>query len=240
MPYVRIPSPEIAVRNLNLYVNSLGVTQLCKYMRKEHVQSTLVDGKFRISTIRECREIEETKLIGDAREGVKPCYEHVDHWSSEDGVDLSAQFKSVINLGGGHNNVITNCSIDRGTISSPEGYLICFSKKRCPSLMNEFGYTACVEIRDLQAFFSSLVSNGEIQSRGDFIGISCVHYYDETEIRISPETKKHLHPMQVKRRKYQGQEEVRIAWRPRKSVEQVDPFFVSSRELARSCREVRF
>ena len=215
-------------------VDALRADSLFKYTHKRYVRDILRHGKFRITTVSECRRLEEKKLIGDHREGLQPTEQHIDYWHSQGGVALPRNFDQAIQLRG-RNNVIQNCSVE-GEFSSGERYLLCLSSERSKDLMTRLGYNACIQIENIHRFVSAV--NREIELRGKFVGAGRVLYYDEEEVKASPWHLQELHPLQIKRPPYRFQNEVRIVWRP--LAPPISPFFVHSTELARCCRRVRF
>ena len=204
------------------------MTVYYKYLKKEHAHSMLEYGRLRIGTLYEYRDMEKHgSVIGDDAEGKKSAFMEVgtETWSNDTQPNFTRDFFKAID---GGSFTISGITLEKPK-ESPDFYLYCCTTEYSKDVMEEFGYDACVIIRNPERFFRAL-SKSLRHKVSSFQGVYECQY---RERRVSHERETDAHPAIIKAPKYQNQKEIRAFWTPEKR--NVSPIMVQSRKAVRHC-----
>jgi hypothetical protein len=192
--------------------------QLFKYMKAEHLDTTLARGIFRIGTLYEFRNMElHGAEIGDVEEGKKTIHLTAatpmtfDLLSNDpralhtqkvmkgwDGLPAGSRIQINLNAG---------VSVELRE-ESPDVYTYCASMTYDADQMRAFGYNTCIKIHDREGFFAEL-SNCLLDA--DFIVGTPVQYRPR---RVDYADEGVASAVFLKSESYSSQGEFRVLWQP--------------------------
>lgn len=209
-------------------------------MRREHLELTLSRGQFRIGTLHEYRDIEKFgPEIGDEGEGKIE-------------VHLTAREAFVVDILSDDPRAAHMRTVLKGWDEFPSGsqitiqmepgssmirqdetfdhYMFCASMKCDFAQMHAFGYDACLQINNIEGFFTEF--SNSIPNARPIIGAP-VEYRDRrvdyTETRVSPSA--FLKPL-----RYETQCEFRFLWEP--ASHPISPLLISCPRALRYCEQI--
>lgn len=209
-------------------------TKLFKYMKSHHLEQFFSTGLIRIGTLYEYRNEEAYgKARGDKEEGT-----HRTALNAPDGmvVDLDQRTPegellkklarkplspTKVTMLPGVNVVVRQ--------NSPDCYVYCMSASFKETIMNALNCDSCMEIIDPDGFFRSI--SHAARHKATFLGSAPVVYSCREANYRSPHT---VHPARLKDPGYEGQDEVRAIWRPRKEL--VSPLMLTVPKAIHYCR----
>lgn len=203
------------------------MTPLFKYMRKQHARLLLTQGKVRIGTLYEFRDLESHgDVVGDAGEGKKSLHLHGkgDTWTAKTIPDFA---KTFFNLGPEASMTLEGVTLQLPQ-ESPDHYMFCATSEFNEAALSDFGYDSCIRIDDPRRFFMAI--SHTIRHQASFVGAFHCQYtsrdapYDEDN---------GIHPALIKDPKYASQREVRGLWTPHKIP--IKPVVIQNRRIAGYC-----
>ncbi len=124
---------------------------LYKYLHKKHADLLTKEGKLRIGTLYEYRDIEKYgSIIGDEGEGKKALYMDVESekWTDDNQPNF---VKSFIKITNGVSVNLKNVFFEKSEVSL-NYYLYCTTEKFDKNALQDFGYDSCVVIEDPRRF----------------------------------------------------------------------------------------
>lgn len=214
--------------------------QLFKFMKRDHLETTLSRGKFRVGTLHEYRDMDKFgPEIGDDGEGKAE-------------VDLTAKEPFAVDILSDDPRAVHMRTVFKGWDEFPKGakitiqmevdssvtrreevfdhYMYCASMKCDFAQMRSFGYDACLRIDDIEGFFTEF-SNCILNAQP--VCGAPVEYRDRridyAETRVSP--RPFLKPLA-----YAPQSEFRFLWEP--VSHPITPFIITCPRALRYCEEV--
>lgn len=210
-----------------------------KYTEKRHTIDMTQNGKFRIGTLYDYRNIEKHgKERGDTEEGKK----HI----KTNGTPLDSNNESIMphTLAVARQHIQGNFRIEAEeliTIESSDLYLFPTSMEKNKDILEkmnrdyDLGYDSCVIITDGEAFFEALTEciKEQIPSvEGPYYG-SCI-YLERTQLYINEND---YHPALTKEPRYAYQKEHRGIWQPTQLP--IQPFNVTCKEAMKYCSAIK-
>ena len=188
---------------------------LYKYMEREFAENFISDGRLRIGTLYDFRNIEKHgDEIGDAGEGTQTAsyrndsYQHIDSRSVEGLTTLANMFG--IGVGGGTITFGPD-AVMSGMLSSPDLYIFCVSHEFNLQKMREMGYDSCIAIRNPDSFYNALSSSLSN------VAMPCDHdsvRYQDRHIKISESIETRSYLIKPDYERFVNQKEYRFVWRP--------------------------
>lgn len=181
---------------------------LYKYLRREHAEDMLVNGKIRIGTLYEYRGYQDAARK-DAKEAVKSAYTNIDRpVRAIKNEHLPGLFKKLINIQGGTVELLSG-SLDEIYVFV-DVYMYCMSKISSKTLMKDFGCDTCVKIANPNAFILSITGQMKEFTTQEPFGGQCVYMDRRKEARYPNEIPLYL----IKETRYASQQEFRVIWYP--------------------------
>ncbi|MCG0582139.1 hypothetical protein L6Q82_29635 [Burkholderia cenocepacia] len=186
-----------------------------KFMRREHAELLVGKGCTRVGTLYDFRKVENhARGVGDSEEGSKAISTIVTgRFDSGTPQTQALNMLRGVHIGEGCSNITFTDSHIYAQVNHQDALVWCCSTENTRGAMAEIGYAdACVEIFDVQGFFSAL--DAVIRSRHanvETYGPFCVSYQDRLEGWNQVDLG--LNPVFIKdRTRFEAQKEVRIAW----------------------------
>ena len=218
-----------------------------KYMKKDHLESALQQGYFRIGTLFDYRDL-EIEEIGDPNEGTIIGRSHIHSWNSKNpfiknehansfvsgnGVVIRSGQSITIGNGGnlsiGPNSVSMNNVSLSSTFSVSDSYIFSMSSDYNSESMKKLDCDLCLKINDVDGFINEI----SLLLEGVLILCSPVQYKDRVEFYENVKT---TNPALIKEKNFSYQKEVRAIWTAH--VEEYKPTFVKSDKLRQFCEKV--
>jgi len=200
---------------------------LYKYMQKEHAKLLIEEGKFRIGTLYEYRDIEKHgEVIGDFEEGKKSTYMAIsfETWNPNNQPEFTKDF---FNLSGNGSLTISNLTLEKPN-DSPNHYLFCTTDIFDKNALADFGYDTCIIIENPKRFFS--IISKTLRHKAKYLGAFKCQYQSR---RVSYNQDNGAHPAIIKPLKYKSQNEVRGLWLAKKKI--IKPIIIQSHRAAKLC-----
>ncbi len=216
--------------------------KLYKYCKRAHAKRMTKMGQVRIGTLHEYRNDERyNEQISDAQEGRASHTLEAMHAMELDlltGTGAAVAFARRVITGGDAlpagssvKVVLQPTSRLELNFDFPDQFMYCVTEEMDLSAMKSFGYDSCVEISDVESFFSLITSN-----LSNFTGRYCAKPVTYGERRIDFECQHADHPAFIKPVSYAQQREFRMMWEP--ATRPILPIVLSVPSLTRYCRIV--
>ncbi|EOW6434228.1 hypothetical protein ACOZWC_003701 [Cronobacter turicensis] len=212
--------------------------KLYKYMKKEFAEAFISQGKIRIGTLYDFRNIEKHgPEIGDEGEGTRTAHYTNNSTQSIDAskvhglTELANMFGIAI---GGGTIIARPGALISGQLSSPDLFVYCASKELDQHKMVEMGYDSCIKINDPYSFFEciskSLTKIASPLDHGEVI-------YGDRHIDLNESIEKRSYLIKPDYERFINQKEYRFVWLPHIQLQQ--PFIdLSCPDIAIYCEKI--
>ena len=214
------------------------VQKLYKYMQKQFADEFLSEGKLRIGTLYDFRDIEKHgPEIGDEGEGTQTAHYTNDGHKPIDSrsVDGLTQLANMfgIGLGGGTITLGPNAVIS-GMLSSTNLFIFCVSHELNQEKMKEMGYDSCIEINNPEMFFNSLsLTMSEIATPHEHDSVC----YQDRHIKLEESIESRSYLIKPDYERFVNQKEYRFVWLPRYEIK--DEFIdIICPDAAKFCKRI--
>jgi len=214
-------------------------------MLRKWVDSVLMGGVFRIGTLYEYRCYEH-KEIGDEFEGTKQFILPMDLSRRREAVAqiLSSRpylvDSTLANNYGEPLETVLKEYIPTGIEEhSPDCYVFCLTSVFDKTVMQQFGYDACIEISKPEQFLTTLSKS--MNRFAKFAGLRTCQYGERT---FDYDSSNLIAPQILKPAALQHQREVRLVWDPRGPKQELPyasalkPIFIKQNSARRYCRRI--
>ncbi|HHA1409439.1 TPA: hypothetical protein ACOEL2_002079 [Enterobacter hormaechei subsp. xiangfangensis] len=212
--------------------------RLYKYIKKEHLDSFFSQGRVKIGSLYEYRNVEQYgNVIGDHMEGA---FETILDRSGPYDIDLSTDsIESLL--------FRQNLDIDRRDIKitveagasiafrqeSPDFYIYCVTTDFNQNVMKEFDCDCCIEIINPELFFKAL--SEKIRHKAQWQLASKIAYRSKYTSYTQPHK---FHQVITKSPEYAYQNELRGIWKPKGEIK--SPLIVDVPKAIGACRIYKF
>ncbi len=210
-----------------------------RYSVSQYNAQLLNLGIVRVGTLHDFRKSEHARGIGDPQEGKKRVKKDIEHIEVDGPNDPNAgmlEMFGAIRLGPGAGVTLRNVRLVK-SFDHPNCFIFCTSKRRSAKTMAEFdGADSCVEIFDIERFYSLLTYALNLITPVTFRGLFDVVYQDREEDWNGKDWGHH--PARIKERHFLPQYELRAIWEP-KYGQVIEPTLVGHFRLGQFCRLVQ-
>ena len=217
----------------SVMADNMDFQTIYKHLPLKYAKLLVHSGSIKIGTLYSYRNIEELgNEVGDNNEGL--AFEYSYDKVAKKGDQLNPLESKAIKVGPGM--VVANNYIERRHTSS-NYYIFCASLSNEPSILEKLNrdypkdkYDSCVEITNLKKFVSDLTA--AFGAEAEFIGCFPCTYIN----RKYHYTKTIPHPAVIKSPRYSYQKEVRLIWKPKDRLKQIESEYFTIESIKSNCR----